>query len=270
MLYHLVSVSLSPHQKSSFFQWVSIKTETYNWEMYRALSPKGDVFIKLFPSKSGVYAEEKEDCKEPEVMDSFKERASSRYNRTDTHMNSQTPWQHTKCLYRFVMSHPEKERWRQSPTPNQEAACNWCLQRKVSNGVSLETATLQGRSHGQSWLDKTKWILWCQNMLREWGCMRILSKYENTPRKQEDSWGLSFFKNLELSLECVYTFLPGVSERSCVYFKFLTTACCCYSIKCLRTSTVKLIFATCSLVWLHAAMRIYEDFTMWPFFTLGV
>lgn len=184
MLYHLVSVSLSPHQRSSF-QWVVIKTETYNWEMYRALSPKGGVFIKLFPSKSGVYAEEKEDCKEPEVMHSFKERASFRYNRTDIHMNSQTPWQHTKCPYRFVMSHPEKGRWRQSPTPNQEAACSWYLQRKVSNGVSLEIATLQGRSHGQSWLDNTKWILWCQNVLREWGCVRILSKYENTPKKKK-------------------------------------------------------------------------------------
>ena len=74
------------------------------------------------------------------------------------------------------------------------------------------------------------------------------SEYENTPRKQEDSWGLSFFKNLELSLECVYTFLPGVLERSCVYFKFLTTACCCYSMKCLHTSTVKLIFCYLQLV----------------------
>lgn len=132
----------------------------------------------------------------------------------------------------------------------------------------LETATLQGKSHGQSWLDNTKQTLWCWNMLWEWSCMRRnQNNYENTPRKL---WGLSFFKNLELSLEFVYTFLPGVLERRCFDFKFLTTACCCCSMKCLHTSTVKLIFATCSLLWLHAAMRIYEDFTMWPFLTLGL
>lgn len=237
--------------------------------MYRALSPKGDVFIKLFPSIIGSLCRRKG----RKIVRRQRWSIISRKERLPDTTGLILIWTHRHC-----------------DSTLSTCTGSWCpilrrggghkvpaLTKKLfaidAKGMSLETATLQGRSHSQSWLDHTKQILWCQNMLREWSHVRrILSKYENTPRKQEGSWGLSFFKNSDLSSECVYAFLPGVLERSCVPFKLLTTACWCYSMKCLCASTVKLIFATCSVLWLHAAMRIYEDLTLLCdlFLTLGL
>lgn len=44
--------------------------------------------------------------------------------------------------------------------------------------------------------------------------MRILSVYEKTPRKQDKRLVISVSSNTEFLLECVFTILPGVTDKS--------------------------------------------------------
>lgn len=60
------------------------------------LRPKWSIFIKPLPS--GILVEEEvERLQEPEVVDYSKEAVSSRYNGTETHMNSETDRTHRIC-----------------------------------------------------------------------------------------------------------------------------------------------------------------------------
>lgn len=82
--------------------------------------------------------------KEPDVADNSKETASSRHNRTNTHMNSQRL---LHCELDMHIFKPEKihsinkDRQTQCPIPHQEAICHWHLPGNqktfFSNGVSL-------------------------------------------------------------------------------------------------------------------------------------
>ena len=78
------------------------------------------------------------------MVDYAKGTVSSKHTRTDVHRNSERLWQHTEGQHRFRLDEVPVltgGKWKQAPTPSQEAICNRypLAEEKLvfSNGVSL-------------------------------------------------------------------------------------------------------------------------------------
>lgn len=120
--------------------------------------PKWDAFIKPSPQGSGIYVEGNEErLKEPKVVDNSKEKAFSRYNETDLHMNSQRVWQHMQELDKFranKISAVEKGSGHKAPLLSRKPFVidtHWKKEKFIfSNEVSLGVLTTgQCKSHEQ-------------------------------------------------------------------------------------------------------------------------
>lgn len=100
------------------------------------------------------------------------------------------------------------------PLPHSNHMCSVTLPHLLWRLFLLLSRTLNQKTRQKSTLRGFSSLPTCENTVREWGCLRILSACENAPRKQDKSLGISVLQNLELFLECVFMFLSGVVERS--------------------------------------------------------